>query len=322
MKERIAVLIDAENISYNMIDDLFEKLSVIDGNVIFKRAFGNWSKDVLKDIKWQNILSKHAIVPEHIFDFTKQKNAADIQLVISAMKIMYTKEIDTFVLVTSDSDFTPLAYILKENSKKVIGYGSSTYSRSFKNACDSFEILKIKNFESKIVEDVNSKEHTFLTELPKNFLLKIWSAGENNLDKNGFLSFDSANAIARELEESFNAKRFGFSNFRELIEKDGRFEITSSDKDTHIEMSMKLKDPSLHIQELLTKIVNKKNIERYNEDWISFEITGLLLKDIEYDFSVKNYGFKNLFSFIESVEGFSVSSFDIDNKEEHFFKKL
>jgi uncharacterized protein (TIGR00288 family) len=319
MKERIAVLIDAENISYNMIDDLFEKISVIDGSVIFKKAFANWSKDELKDMKWQNILSKHAIVPEHIFDFTKQKNAADIQLVICAMELMYTKEIDTFILVTSDSDFTPLAYILRENNKKVLGFGSSTYSRSFKSACDSFEILKIKHFESKSEEN---KEQTFLTELPKNFLLKIWSYGEKSLDDNGYLSFDSANAIARELEESFNAKRFGFSNFRDLIEKDGRFEITSNDKETHIEMSMRLKDPSEHIKNLLKKIINNKDIELYNKDWISFETTGLKLKEIEEDFSVKNYGFKNLTSFIKSVNGFDVSSFDINGKEEHFFKGI
>ena len=53
-KNRIAVLIDAENISYNMMDNLFNKVSALNGQIVYKKAFGNWTKEGLKEVEWQD----------------------------------------------------------------------------------------------------------------------------------------------------------------------------------------------------------------------------------------------------------------------------
>ncbi|MGX8703747.1 MAG: NYN domain-containing protein, partial [bacterium] len=108
---RIAVLIDADNTSLGVLEEVLTELS-LRGRIIVKRAYGNWKKEELKN--WPDEINKLAIRAMQQFDYVAGKNATDIALVIDALDLLYTGNYDAFALVSSDSDYTPLAIRLHE----------------------------------------------------------------------------------------------------------------------------------------------------------------------------------------------------------------
>ena len=120
--KHMAVLIDADNTQLSKIDEVLEELSTY-GRITVKKAYGNWKKPTLKN--WEDQIMKLAIKPEQQFDYVKDKNISDIALVIGAMDLLHTGMYDAFVIVSSDSDFTPLAIRLKESGVYVIGVGEN-----------------------------------------------------------------------------------------------------------------------------------------------------------------------------------------------------
>jgi uncharacterized protein (TIGR00288 family) len=118
--DSIALLIDADNAPAARIDFIIAELATY-GVVNIRRAYGNWQKPELSG--WQKVLHDYASQPIQHFDLVKGKNAADMALLIEAMDILYTKNVGTFCLVSSDCDFTPLVLRLRSDGKQVIGFG-------------------------------------------------------------------------------------------------------------------------------------------------------------------------------------------------------
>ena len=144
--KRIAVLIDAENTPLTKIQDVLEEITSY-GRIVVKKAYGDWKQDSLKS--WEEKMGLYAIKAEQQFAYTKGKNAVDITMVICAMELAFSKLYDAFVLVSSDSDYTPLAIKLRESGCFVFGVGEEKTSQSLRNACDNFIIisnLNIRNY--------------------------------------------------------------------------------------------------------------------------------------------------------------------------------
>ena len=118
---RLAVLIDADNISAKVAKDVFEELAGY-GTLTVKRAYGDWTTSQLNG--WKDQLHAYAIAPMQQFAYTVGKNSTDSALIIDAMDLLYAGHLDGFVLVSSDSDFTRLATRLRESGMKVYGLGS------------------------------------------------------------------------------------------------------------------------------------------------------------------------------------------------------
>ena len=104
--KKIAVLIDADNTQRTKLDEIIQEIAT-KGRIVVKRAYGNWAKEELK--KWIDDLKRLAVKAIQQFDYTSRKNATDMAMVIDAMDLLYNNAYDAFVLVSSDSDFTPLA---------------------------------------------------------------------------------------------------------------------------------------------------------------------------------------------------------------------
>jgi uncharacterized protein (TIGR00288 family) len=137
-QDSIALLIDADNSPSSKIDFIISELAS-HGVVNIRRAYGNWKKPALAG--WEKMLHSYAIQPMQSFDLVKGKNATDMSLLIDAMDILYTKNIQTFCLVSSDSDFTPLIQRLRAEGKKVIGFGDQKTPEPFKVSCTHFSYL-------------------------------------------------------------------------------------------------------------------------------------------------------------------------------------
>lgn len=127
--KKIAVLIDADNTQRTKLDEIIQEIAT-KGRIVVKRAYGNWAKEELK--KWIDDLKRLAVKAIQQFDYTSRKNATDMAMVIDAMDLLYNNEYDAFVLVSSDSDFTPLAIKLHESGVYVYGVGKRNTSDSFK----------------------------------------------------------------------------------------------------------------------------------------------------------------------------------------------
>ncbi|MCF3650073.1 NYN domain-containing protein [Synoicihabitans lomoniglobus] len=139
--ESIALLIDADNAPAAKIDFIIAELASY-GVVNIRKAYGNWKKSELSG--WEKVLHEYAIQPRQHFDIVKGKNASDMALLIDAMDILYTKSVGVFCLVSSDCDFTPLVLRLREEGKRVIGFGGKTAPEPFVNSCSHFLFLDEK----------------------------------------------------------------------------------------------------------------------------------------------------------------------------------
>ncbi len=138
-EHRIALLIDADNSPADMIDEVLDELAK-EGVINIRRAYGNWKSPHLNG--WAAQLHDFAIQPIQQFDYTKGKNATDAAMIIDAMDLLYTKQLDGVGIVSSDSDFTPLVMRLKANGLKVFGFGEQKTPKPFVNACSKFLYLE------------------------------------------------------------------------------------------------------------------------------------------------------------------------------------
>lgn len=134
-QQRIALLIDTDNTSSRGIEEVLLALAQ-QGKTTIRRAYGNWKLDSLKN--WEACLHEYAITPIQQFDLTKGKNATDMAMTIDAMDLLYGGKVDTFALVSSDSDFTPLVMRLRAEGLPVIGLGRQQTPLPFTRACSEF----------------------------------------------------------------------------------------------------------------------------------------------------------------------------------------
>ena len=150
MEERFALLIDADNVSAKYIQPILDELSKY-GNVTYKRIYGDWTKT--NNASWKEELLQNSITPIQQFSYTHGKNATDSAMIIDAMDMLYTSELEGFCLVSSDSDFTRLASRLRESGKTVIGMGEDKTPLPFRKACDIFTELELLLEDSTMGKD-------------------------------------------------------------------------------------------------------------------------------------------------------------------------
>jgi hypothetical protein len=131
----IALLIDADNASWHAIDPVLTVLAEL-GTVNVRRVYGNWTKPALKG--WKDMTVKHGIEPQQQFDLTKGKNATDMKMTIDAMDLLFRGRVEGFGIMSSDSDFMPLAMRIRQDGLPVYGFGESRTPEAFKRACTRF----------------------------------------------------------------------------------------------------------------------------------------------------------------------------------------
>ncbi|ESL04163.1 hypothetical protein GCWU000282_00510 [Catonella morbi ATCC 51271] len=228
--KRIVMLIDADNTQIGKLEDVIGEIST-HGRIVVKRAYGNWRKDVLKN--WEKELKRLAIKAEQQFDYVNGKNATDMALVIDTMNLLHKGIYDCFVIVASDSDYTPLAINLHESGVYVIGVGEKKTPEAFRNSCDEFIFLEnlgraneLKLSIPKAGDDEyeeDEPEEDYDIEKIHN-LLKI--ASDKYQDDEGFVNVSSAGQFIKRVRPDFDVRTFGYLKLPKLIEAfPDRYEI-------------------------------------------------------------------------------------------------
>ena len=131
----VALLIDADNASAATLDPVLTVLAEL-GTVNVRRVYGNWSKPALNS--WRDMRVKHGIEPQQQFDLSKGKNATDMKMTIDAMDLLFRGKVEAFGIMSSDSDFMPLAMRIRQEGIPVYGFGTSRAPEAFRRACTRF----------------------------------------------------------------------------------------------------------------------------------------------------------------------------------------
>jgi uncharacterized LabA/DUF88 family protein len=222
--DNIALLIDSDNASHNGIDPVLTALAEL-GTVNIRRAYGNWRKQSLKG--WVDILHKYGIEPQQQFDMTKGKNATDMKMTIDAMDLLYGNKVTGFGIMSSDSDFMPLAMRIRQEGLPVYGFGSAKTPEAFKQACSRFidvDALIQADREGRGTDKGDSKADAKSEPQSGNGkvddeLLKLLNDAFKASKKleDGFASLSEVGKIAGN-RSSFDTRSYGFSRLSEMFE--------------------------------------------------------------------------------------------------------
>ena len=138
-EKKFAVLIDSDNVSSKYIKIILDEITNL-GVATIKRIYGDWTSG---KTHWKSVLLDYALTPMQQYAYTSGKNSTDSAMIIDAMDILYTGDVDGFCIASSDSDFTKLATRLREAGKIVIGMGEKHTPQPFVKACSQFKYIDI-----------------------------------------------------------------------------------------------------------------------------------------------------------------------------------
>lgn len=230
--DKLAVLIDADNTSPNVIEVLLKEIAKF-GTAYIKRVYGDWTNPQMNG--WKKILNDFAIVPVQQFAYTSGKNSTDSALIIDAMDLLYTDKLDGFCIVSSDSDFTRLAHRIRQDGVFVYGFGKRQTPKAFVASCDRFintELLdsNTENLSNSQVLDITkSTENTTKSEdkIKLNKLLK--EAYENVMRSDGNANIGTVGQQLLRLDSSFDSRAYGHKKLGDLVKSTGLFEVNGND---------------------------------------------------------------------------------------------
>ncbi len=138
--KRFAVLIDADNVSAKYIRYILDEIANY-GVATYKRIYGDWTKP--NTVAWKEVLLENSVTPVQQYNYTSGKNATDSAMIIDAMDILYSGNVDGYCIVSSDSDFTKLSSRLRESGMMVVGMGERKTPKPFIAACNLFKYLDV-----------------------------------------------------------------------------------------------------------------------------------------------------------------------------------
>jgi len=216
LKQKIALFIDADNAPASKFEMVLDEVAKY-GVVTIRKAYGNWKKRTLKD--WESLLHEYAIQPVQQYDLSKGKNASDIAMVIDAMDVMYTKDIDVMCFVSSDSNFTPMVTRALAEGKVVIGFGERKTPMPFVNACSKFLFLEQAK-TGKTANQTSNKNIKSDTRLI-NLLRQAIAATE---EEDGWAGLGPVGSHISN-KTSFDTRNYGFKNLSSLIKAIDLFEL-------------------------------------------------------------------------------------------------
>ena len=228
MKDKnLAVLIDADNVPYAHVKEMMGEIAKY-GNPTIKRIYADWTKQTVSG--WKGVLLANAITPIQQYSYTTGKNSSDSALIIDAMDLLYSKKVDGFCIVSSDSDFTRLATRLREAAMLVIGIGEKKTPQPFITACDKFiyiEILrKASDSAEKPKKQLNTKtEPSSVSKIDRQLTRLIIDSVDEVSDDSGWAFLGTLGNYLMKKKPDFDPRNYGFPKLYPLIKKIGEFDI-------------------------------------------------------------------------------------------------
>ena len=316
---KIAVLIDADNVSDKYIKYIFDEISNL-GMPTFKRIYGDWTKPQLGS--WKTVLLNYSITPIQQYSYTTGKNATDAALIIDAMDILYSNNVDGFCIVSSDSDFTRLATRLREAGMYVVGMGEKKTPTPFISACEKFKYLEVlaADPDSSQPETVLNQKQTATKAgmtPQKQLIQSIKTIINENSDEEGWADLGLVGSRLNNRYPDFDSRNYGYSKLRSLLSSLDKFELTT-----------RRTNNSQNVKYVIRNIISEKNgsgqkdvqlkkelnqsfqaIISDNADpsgWANLGLVGSQIAQKHPTFKSKNYGYAKLRSLLEALNLFDI----------------
>lgn len=325
-KKQFAVLIDADNISSGYAASIFNELDAY-GFASCRRIYGNWSKSN----GWsEEILLENSIIPIQQFSYTSGKNSTDMAMVIDAMDLLYSKKVDGFCLVTSDSDFTRLAMRLREEKMYVIGMGESKTPISLTKACNRFIHLNLITEQVETENAAVSARNTAQSR-GKHCDASAYGTAESMVYAAADAAADARENVTpiREIEGAINAyinekgdepaelagigsrlnekfsdfdvRNYGYTKLRVFVSEEfPKLEVIQKDKQCYVRKRDEA-DKSVIIQEIM------RMIEKNGGSIDNLSVIHEQLKGKHPNFDLRDYGYSRVSSFLRSVKSLTVN---------------
>ena len=299
---RFAVLIDADNVSPKYIKYILDEVSD-QGVATYKRIYGDWT-DISKK-SWKEQLLRYSINPIQQYSNTNGKNSTDSAMIIDAMDILYSGNVEGFCLVSSDSDFTKLAQRLRESGMFVLGMGEQKTPSSFRVACDAFKILEV----------ISQNEDDISPAIP--------AVSESSARYGYGASQDEAITSKAEIERTVSrvltenndhGKNTTLSEIGSILQKKfSEFDVRNYGYSKDIEV---LKTGHNYLVKERQNTVSRQQIEKCITDLIcsngghidNLSIIHDALRSRFPGFDVKQYGYSRISSFINSFKKFKITN--------------
>lgn len=301
MEERFALLIDADNVSAKYIKPILDELSRY-GNVTYKRIYGDWTSTY--NSSWKEELLQNSITPIQQFSYTYGKNATDSAMIIDAMDMLYTSELEGFCLVSSDSDFTKLASRLRENGKKVIGMGEDKTPAPFRKACDIFTVLELLLEDSTMEKEEKAAAATVHNKETKPSSAKGVSQSQieeavvriimENQNDDRETGLGEVGSRLVKLYPDFDVRRYGYSLLSKFLETFPKLKL----KQDGTKVSVMLYEDKSR-KDMLEEYIMQQ-IQSAGKQGVSLGTLGNRIRNKFGDFKVRDYGYSQFKQYIQS----------------------
>jgi len=234
VEQRLSLFIDFENIALGVRDAQYKKFDINlvlqrlieKGRIVFKKAYADWTRYAEYKREFHEAAIELIDIPQRGYT---GKNSADIRMVVDAMDLVASKgHITTFVILSGDSDFSPLVSKLKENDKNVIGLGvkNSTSDLLISN-CDEFIFYEDLVRETRALPSIDN--------LPKKkqevFRLIADSIQALRRENYDVIWGSMIKQTMQRKQPYFNESYYGYKSFSELLEDAERHGLLSMKKD-------------------------------------------------------------------------------------------
>ena len=321
---RFALFVDLENCGAKTatLNSILEKVK-IRGDILLGKVYGY--TDRFSDLKEVLLSNTFTVVPSIRYGFS-QKNNADIMLVIDALEVAYTNPlIDSFCIVSGDSDYTPLVGRLKSMGKFVLGISRSEVASSiFINACNEFQFLESVKSTSRSARTRRGKSGSSADEPADLSALGkvIESIITEQADEDGMFASELKGVLLR-LQPDFNEKAYGCATFGKLLSKLAQEEkvITVKSDNFNVIVSLNQDAPgraSAQISAANWKQVFQEQLNHYKEDGFERINPSILKADIQAaypDFQEKSIGFKRFSDLLKELERSGILKLDVDEQK-------
>lgn len=297
MDERyFALLIDADNVSAKYITPILTELSRY-GVITYKRIYGDWTSTLHST--WKQELLINSITPIQQFSYTTGKNATDSAMIIDAMDILYTNDVNGFCIVSSDSDFTRLVSRLRESGKMVIGMGENKTPEPFRKACDKFTILEnLLNEQNPGTAETKEPQDGLSRERIEDEIIKMVL---ENQDNNKATGLGEVGSRLVSLYPDFDVRSYGYNMLSKFLEQFSRLQLV---KHSHI-VNVALRE-DVGLKENIDSYV--RNLVRCSgKEGIELSIIGNRVYEKYKDFKIRDYGYAQFNKYVKSIDHVVVS---------------
>lgn len=297
MDERyFALLIDADNVSAKYITPILTELSKY-GVITYKRIYGDWTSTLHSS--WKEELLTNSITPIQQFSYTTGKNATDSAMIIDAMDILYTNDVNGFCIVSSDSDFTRLVSRIRESGKMVIGMGENKTPEPFRKACDKFTILENLMQERDSGTAESSVGHDGLSiDTIEDEIIRIVL---ENQDDNKATGLGEVGSRLVNLYPDFDVRSYGYNMLSKFLEQFSRLQLV---KHGHI-VNVALRENAGE-KEIIDAYVQNL-VRSAGKEGLELSIIGNKVYEKYKDFKIRDYGYAQFNKYMKSLEHISVA---------------